>query len=178
MKGRILGTDPERNQVLLKHEAIPGVMRAMTMPCNVDPKILPGLKRDQDVLPGESIAPQTAQRMNRMIIAVLALAISRARRLLVRSVAEGAAARDLSRFFDPAWNYLNAQSPQWEDGRYDPYPWAILGYTAAMRGLRAQATTQQASIEKLFTANRGLVTINELGFYQRTKSVLAGTAAV
>ena len=33
--------------------------------------------------------------------AVLALAISRARRLLVRSVAEGAAARDLSRFFDP-----------------------------------------------------------------------------
>ena len=30
-----------------------------------------GLKRDHDVLPGESIAPQTAQRMNRMIIAVL-----------------------------------------------------------------------------------------------------------
>ena len=34
-----------------------------------------GLKRDQNVLPGESIAPQTAQRMNRMIIAVLALAL-------------------------------------------------------------------------------------------------------
>ena len=33
--------------------------------------------------------------------AVLALAISRARHLLVRSVSEGAAARDLSRFFDP-----------------------------------------------------------------------------
>ena len=32
---------------------------------------------------------------------VLALAISRARHLLVRSVSEGAAARDLSRFFDP-----------------------------------------------------------------------------
>lgn len=32
---------------------------------------------------------------------VLALAISRARRLLVRAVSEGAAARDLSRFFDP-----------------------------------------------------------------------------
>jgi adenylate cyclase len=32
---------------------------------------------------------------------VLALAIARARHLLVRSVAEGAAARDLSRFFDP-----------------------------------------------------------------------------
>ena len=33
--------------------------------------------------------------------AVLAIAIARARNLLVRSVAEGAAARDLSRFFDP-----------------------------------------------------------------------------
>jgi adenylate cyclase len=32
---------------------------------------------------------------------VLALAISRARHLLVRAVSEGAAARDLSRFFDP-----------------------------------------------------------------------------
>ena len=33
--------------------------------------------------------------------AVLAIAISRARNLLVRSVSEGAAARDLARFFDP-----------------------------------------------------------------------------
>ena len=33
--------------------------------------------------------------------AVLAIAISRARHLLVRSVSEGAAARDLARFFDP-----------------------------------------------------------------------------
>ena len=32
---------------------------------------------------------------------VLAIAISRARHLLVRSVSEGAAARDLARFFDP-----------------------------------------------------------------------------
>jgi TolB-like protein/cytochrome c-type biogenesis protein CcmH/NrfG len=34
-----------------------------------------GLKRDEDVKPEESIAPQTARRMNRMIIAVLALAL-------------------------------------------------------------------------------------------------------
>src|SRR6266478_7069925 len=34
-----------------------------------------GLKRDADVPPEESIAPQTARRMNRMIIAVLALAL-------------------------------------------------------------------------------------------------------
>jgi TolB-like protein/Flp pilus assembly protein TadD len=34
-----------------------------------------GLKRDEDVRPEESIAPQIARRMNRMIIAVLALAL-------------------------------------------------------------------------------------------------------
>ena len=34
-----------------------------------------GLKRDEDVLPEESIAPQTARRMDRMIIAVLVLAL-------------------------------------------------------------------------------------------------------
>jgi TolB-like protein/Tfp pilus assembly protein PilF len=34
-----------------------------------------GLKRDEDVKPEESIAPQTARRMNRMIIAVLLLAL-------------------------------------------------------------------------------------------------------
>ncbi len=35
-----------------------------------------GLKRDEDVAPEESIAPQTARRMNRMIIAVLVLALA------------------------------------------------------------------------------------------------------
>jgi TolB-like protein/predicted Zn-dependent protease len=34
-----------------------------------------GLKRDEDVMPEESIAPQTARRMDRMIIAVLVLAL-------------------------------------------------------------------------------------------------------
>src|SRR5882724_11690737 len=34
-----------------------------------------GLKRDEDVPPEESIAPQTARRMNRIIIAVLVLAL-------------------------------------------------------------------------------------------------------
>src|ERR1700730_7508520 len=34
-----------------------------------------GLKRDEDVSPEESIAPQTARRMDRMIIAVLLLAL-------------------------------------------------------------------------------------------------------
>ena len=35
-----------------------------------------GLKRDEDVRPEESIAPQTARRMNRMIIAVLVIALA------------------------------------------------------------------------------------------------------
>src|SRR5881398_2851330 len=34
-----------------------------------------GLKRDEDVLPEQSIAPQTARRMDRMIIVVLVLAL-------------------------------------------------------------------------------------------------------
>ena len=34
-----------------------------------------GLKRDEDVSPEQSIAPQTARRMDRMIIVVLALAL-------------------------------------------------------------------------------------------------------
>ncbi|MFZ1217874.1 MAG: tetratricopeptide repeat protein [Chthoniobacterales bacterium] len=34
-----------------------------------------GLKRDAEVLPGQSIAPQTARRMDRMIIAVLVVAL-------------------------------------------------------------------------------------------------------
>src|SRR5438477_2938443 len=35
-----------------------------------------GLKRDEDVKPEESIAPQTARRMNRTIIGVLVLALA------------------------------------------------------------------------------------------------------
>src|SRR4051812_7347719 len=34
-----------------------------------------GLKRDEEVAPEESIAPQTARRMDRMIIAILLLAV-------------------------------------------------------------------------------------------------------
>src|SRR5437588_12904180 len=35
-----------------------------------------GLKRDEDVAPEESIAPQTARRMDRMIIVILVLALA------------------------------------------------------------------------------------------------------
>ncbi len=85
---------------------------------------------------------------------------------------------ELAPMFDRGWTYLNARSPNWEDGRYDPYSWAVLGYVAAKRGQFVQARAQLATIEKTFAANRGLVTINELGFYQRTKSILAGVKDV
>lgn len=85
---------------------------------------------------------------------------------------------ELSGYYDRAWNYLNMYSKGWESGALDPYPWAVLGLAAAKRGQTALAQSQLLSIEKTFTVNRPLVTINELGFYQRTKSILAGRSDV
>lgn len=85
---------------------------------------------------------------------------------------------ELSGYYDRAWNFLNVNSPGWEKGALDPYPFAVLGLAAAKRGQTTLAKAQLASIEKTFTANRPMITINELGFYQRTKSVLAGRADV
>ena len=81
-------------------------------------------------------------------------------------------------YFDRAWNFMAVNSPGWETGKLDPYPFAVLGFAAAKRGLTTLAKAQQTSIEKSFIANRPMVSINELGFYQRTKSVLAGRADV
>lgn len=81
---------------------------------------------------------------------------------------------ELSSLFDTGWKNLNTYSPGWEDGRHNPFAWAVLGFVAAKRGQHTQARAQMASIEKAFVSNRALVTINELGFYRRTQSVLAG----
>ena len=81
---------------------------------------------------------------------------------------------ELSGYFDRAWNFLSVNSVGWEKGGLDPYPFAVVGFAAAKRGQTALAKTQMAFIEQTFVSNRGLVTINELGFYQRSKSVLAG----
>ena len=81
---------------------------------------------------------------------------------------------ELANYFTPAWNFMAANSSGWETGKLDPYPFAVIGLAAAKRGQIALAKTQMASIEKTFTSNRALITINELGFYQRTKSVLSG----
>ena len=81
---------------------------------------------------------------------------------------------ELATYFTPAWNFLSTNSPGWETGKLDPYPFAVIGLAAAKRGQTTLAKTQMDYVEKTFVANRPLITINELGFYQRTKSVLAG----
>jgi hypothetical protein len=85
---------------------------------------------------------------------------------------------ELSAYYDKAWNYLNKHTPNWEDGRYDPYPWAVLGFVAAKRRDTRRAQAQMGTIESRFATNRAVITINELGFYQRAKSILAGRADI
>lgn len=81
---------------------------------------------------------------------------------------------ELSTYFAAAYQFLNRNSPQWPNEIYDPFPWAILGYVAAKRGDTARARTQMTATEKKYASQPALVTINELGFYQRTKSILNG----
>lgn len=85
---------------------------------------------------------------------------------------------ELAPYFDRGWAYLNRTTPNWQDGRYDAYPWAVLGFVAAKRGATSQAQAQLQMINGKFQTDRGLVTINELGFYQRAVSVLAGRADI
>jgi hypothetical protein len=85
---------------------------------------------------------------------------------------------ELAQYFDRAWNYLQANSPGWADGRYDPYTWNVLGFTAAKRGDFATAQAQMRTTEQKFIAQRPLVTINELGFYQRTRNLVSGQADI
>ena len=81
---------------------------------------------------------------------------------------------ELAPYFDRAWNFLSVNSVGWEKGGLDPFPFAVVGFAAAKRGQNLLAQTQIASMDKLFVTNRALMTINELGFYQRTKSILSG----
>ena len=57
--------------------------------------------RRPETPPNSAVSFNSAEAYPTASAAVLAVAISRARDLLVRSVSEGAAARDLARFFDP-----------------------------------------------------------------------------
>ena len=81
---------------------------------------------------------------------------------------------ELSPYFTPAYQFLNRYSPQWPKEIYDPYPWCMLGYVAAKRGDTVRAKTQMQATEQKYATAPALVTINELGFYLRTQSVLNG----
>jgi len=74
-----------------------------------------------------------------LVTAILAVAITRARRLLVRSVAEGTAARELSRFFSPEIaRRITGAEQQISAGRGETRDAAIL--TLDIRGFTALAT--------------------------------------
>ena len=77
-----------------------------------------------------------------------------------------------------AYNFLNTWSPRWPDEFYDPFPWCILGYVAARRGDITRAQTQMAATETRYRSDPGLVTINELGWYRRTRSLLQGLPGI
>jgi hypothetical protein len=75
---------------------------------------------------------------------------------------------------DAGYAFLNTWHPRWPQEVDDPFPWCILGFTAARRGDATRARLQQTSTERKYLSNPGLVTINELGYYQRTQSLLQG----
>ncbi len=78
-----------------------------------------------------------------MVTGVLAVAITRARRLLVRSVAEQTAARDLSRFFSPEIaRRITESEQQIAAGRGEAREAAIL--TLDIRGFTVLATLMEA----------------------------------
>ena len=75
---------------------------------------------------------------------------------------------------DAAWRFLNTHAPRWPREAYDPFPWCVLGYVAARRNDTERATQQLASTDARYQDDPALVTINELGFYLRTRSILSG----
>ena len=49
VKGVIMGIMADRGALLVKHEEVPGVMRAMTMMFKVDPAVLEKVKREDHI---------------------------------------------------------------------------------------------------------------------------------
>jgi Cu/Ag efflux protein CusF len=56
LKGVIMGILPEKTALLVKHEEVPGVMRAMTMMFKVEPAVLEKVKR------GDAITARMSRR--------------------------------------------------------------------------------------------------------------------
>jgi len=70
---------------------------------------------------------------------------------------------------DAGWTYLENAAPLWwKGGRYDHFPWFVLGHAAALRGDRDAATTQLNSGFKYIRANPLAFTIAELGYWHAT----------
>lgn len=49
LKGVVMGLLPEKTALLVKHEEVPGVMRAMTMMFRVEPAVLEKVKRGDTI---------------------------------------------------------------------------------------------------------------------------------
>lgn len=81
---------------------------------------------------------------------------------------------ELSTYYSQAYQFLNTYKPQWTSEIYDPYPWVILGYVAAKRGDTTRANLQMRATDLKFANHPEYLTINELGFYLRTRSLLNG----
>ncbi len=78
--------------------------------------------------------------------------------------------------YDAGWAMLNRLAPRWPALPYDAYPWLLLGTVAARRGAAGQrsARLQLAAARALYASNPARLTINELGYYQRTADSLRG----
>lgn len=73
-----------------------------------------------------------------------------------------------------AYTFVNNQASGWESLGYDPQPWMVLGLTAALRGDTTRANAQTLAFETSYNTAPDAAAINELGMYQRIKSILAG----
>ncbi len=70
---------------------------------------------------------------------------------------------------DAGWVYLESTAPLWwKGGRYDHFPWFVLGHAAALRGDWDAAKTQLNSGFKYIRANPVAFTIAELGYWHAT----------
>lgn len=76
--------------------------------------------------------------------------------------------------YDAGWARLGRLAPDWPHLAYDPYPWLLLGTVAAGRDAvgRRLARTQLAAARALYARDPAKVTINELGYFQRTATLL------
>lgn len=79
----------------------------------------------------------------------------------------------LSAYYDKAWTYVQRYAPDWSRRRYDDFPWAILGAVSAKRKVLQPARwTLMHMNEQARLGNYNMLTINELGWYQRINNLL------